>query len=478
MRERSAFFAACCIAATALSVLLAGCESSESKAQEAYGEYQAAIAGGDLLAARRALRAVVAIKDDDPTIWAQLGNIQLQLQDNEGAYSSFTRAHELDRTNVGTLAALTQLALLSGNPENAEKHANELELVAPGHPAVKLAYGYLFLQRQEFDQADAQADSLLQTLPYEPGAKLLKARILLGRNEPEKAIALLQDQVRVQPQDSGSWKALMLLGERQNDWKTVRQAARRLRELNPKDQEVGVTVVEASLRTNDFETALRDSESLLTPDAPPDQVNAVLELWAKHWKASKAIVEARRLAKAASAQQRLAYATFFNEAGSPQDATALIGSDPSLPVNAANMSVNSVIATSLALRGDRDRAKQIFDAILAHEPDHVYALRGRTNLEIETRNGKAAILDAQRLVSVEPNSARHRILLARAYAAAGDSREADRTLWDAFHEIPGDFDAYETLRARVQRTGDEAALSSLDEEFKHQRDDLLAREFI
>lgn len=459
-------------------MLLAGCESSETKAQEAYGEYQAAIAGGDLTAARRALKAVVAIKDDDPTIWEQLANIQLQLQDNEGAYSSFTRAHELDRTNVGTLAALTQLALLSGNPENAEKHAKELELVAPGHPAVKLAFGYLFLQRQEFDQADQQVDSLLQALPYEPGAKLLKARILLGRREPEKAIALLQDQVRVQPQDASSWKALMLLGERESDWKAVREAARRFRQLNPKEQEVAVTIVEASLRTNDIAAALRDSEPLLKPDAPPSQVSAILELWAKHWKAPEAIVEARRLAKTASPQQQLAYATFFNEAGSPEDAIALVGSDPRLPVNASNMSVNSVIATSLALRGDRARAKQIFDAILAHEPDHVYALRGRTSLGIATGNGKAAILDAQRLVSVEPNSARDRILLARAYAAAGDSREADRTLWDAFHEIPGDFDAYETLRARVQSIGDEAALSSLDEEFKHQRDDVLGREFI
>jgi predicted Zn-dependent protease len=478
MSERSAFFAACCIAATALSVFLAACDSPESKAQEAYGEYQAATASGDLAAARGALKRLVAVKDDDPTIWVELGRVQLQLKDNEGAYYSFTRAHELDRTNVETLATLTQLALLSGNPDNAEEHAKQLELVAPGHPAAKLAFGYLFLQRQEFDQADEQADSLLATLPYEPGAKLLKARILLGRKEAGKAIALLQDQVRVQPRDSSSWKALMLLGERENDWKAVGQAARRFRQLNPEDQDVGVTIVEASLRTNDFAAALRDSEPLLKPDSPPGQVSAILELWAKHWKAPEAIVEAKRLAKTASAQQLLAYATFFNEAGSPEDAVALVGSDPRLPVNAGNMSINSVIATSLALRGDRARAKQIFDAILAHEPDHVYALRGRTNLEIATGNGKAAILDAQRLVSVEPNSARDRILLARAYAAGGDNREADRTLWDAFHEIPGDFDAYETLRARVQKTGDDAALSSLDDEFKHQRDDVLAREFI
>ena len=478
MSKRSAFFAACCIAATALAVPLAACDSSESRAQQAYGEYQAAAAAGDLFAARSALKGLVAIKDDDPTLWMELGRVQLQLKDNEGAYYSFTRAQELDRTNVETLAALTQLALLSGNPDNAEEHAKQLELVAPGHPAVKLAFGYLYLQRQEFDKADEQADSLLETLPYEPGAKLLKARILLGRKEPEKAIALLEDQVRVQPQDAGSWKALMLLGERQNDWKLVGQAAIRLRDLEPKNPDLAVTVIEAALRSNDFAAARAASEPLMAPDAPPRQVDAVLQLWAKRWKSPDAVAEARRLARSAAPRLRTAYATYFNEVGSPDDAIGLIGSEPQLPVNVSNMSVNSVIATSLALKGDHAQAKRLFDRILAQEPDHVYALRGRIKLEISTGNAKAAIEDAQRLVSITPDSVGDRLFLARAYAATGDNREVERTLWDAFHEIPGDFDAYEALRAHLQKTGNSAALNSLDEEFKHQRDVALSREFI
>ena len=181
MRDRSAFFAACCIAATALSAILAGCDSSESDAREAYAEYQAASAAGDLPAARIALLQLVNAKDDDPTYWEELGRVQLQFEDYQGAYYAFTRAQELDRGNVATLATLTQLALLSGNADTAERHARQLELVAPGHPAVKLAYGYIYLKRQEYDKADEQADSLLAAFPYEPGAKLLKARILLAR---------------------------------------------------------------------------------------------------------------------------------------------------------------------------------------------------------------------------------------------------------------------------------------------------------
>jgi predicted Zn-dependent protease len=108
----------------------------------------------------------------------------------------------------------------------------------------------------------------------------------------------------------------------------------------------------------------------------------------------------------------------------------------------------------------------------------VYALRGRTNLEISTGDAKAAIVDAQRLVSVAPDSATDRALLARAYAAAGDRRQVDRTLWNAFHEIPANFDTYEPLRQYVLKTDGADAAKAIDDEFKEQRDIALAREFI
>jgi hypothetical protein len=54
----------------------------------------------------------------------------------------------------------------------------------------------------------------------------------------------------------------------------------------------------------------------------------------------------------------------------------------------------------------------------------------------------------------------------------------DRTLWNAFHEIPANFETYEALRQYVRRTSGEDAAKGIDEEFKQQRDIALAREFI
>ena len=148
------------------------------------------------------------------------------------------------------------------------------------------------------------------------------------------------------------------------------------------------------------------------------------------------------------------------------------------PVFAGNWKLFGSIAESIALRGGEAQAKQLFDAILAKEPDHVYALRGRINLEIRTGAAKAAIVDAQRLVSVVPRSARDRLLLARAYEAAGDRRQVDRTLWDAFHEIPANLMLYEALRDNVQKSGGPEAAAQVTAEFQQQQDTDLSREFI
>jgi tetratricopeptide (TPR) repeat protein len=207
-------------------------------------------------------------------------------------------------------------------------------------------------------------------------------------------------------------------------------------------------------------------------------VDAVLRIWAMRWKSPDAVEEARRLAASATPDQQLTYATYFNAAGSPEDAAALVGTSPRLPVNRGNMSANAVIGDYLALTGRASQAKQLFDSILKIEPDHVTALRGRINLEIRTGQAKAAVIDAQRLVSVARQSARDRLLLANAYAAAGDARQLDRTLWNAFHEIPASFELYEALRAHVRRTQGPEAEQRVDAEFQQQRDVSLSRTFI
>jgi predicted Zn-dependent protease len=479
MKDRRPFFAACCFAATALSLLLTGCDSSESRARQALADYQAASAAGDLRAARIALLQLVSAEDDNSSNWQELGKVHIQLGSYNDAYYAFTRAHELDKSNPQVLSSLTQLSLLSGNMDVAEEYAQKLELLVPQHPAVKLTYGYVALRRADYDRADQQADQLLAEFPREPSANLLKARILLGRGESEAAVKLLETQTQGMPTDTGAWKALIALYERNRNWPGVTLAASKLASLNPKDTKTAFKAIDAAFRANNIEHGLRLSEPFLGQDSPPNEVDSVLTIWAERWRTPKAVQHVRDLSRSASRSQALAYATYFNSVGQPHDAAALLGGGaPRLPVTKMNLSFNAVIAESLARKGELSQAKTLFDQILAIEPDHVYALRGRANLEIRMGSSKAAVIDGQRLVSVVPQSARDRLLLARAYAAAGDKRQVDRTLWEAFHAITADLTLYETLRTHVERFGGPEAVARVDAEFQQQQDTDLSRDFI
>lgn len=461
------------VAWLSVAFLATGCSSSDSRAKAALGEYQAAAAANDMFGARKALLQLVRAKDDVADYWAELGRVQASMGSYGDAYYAFTRAYELDRSNPDLVRSLTELALRSGDVAMAQAHAEELEVLAPGDPWVKLVKGWAAVSESHFDQALAVGDGMLAETPFDPAATVLKARALLGLNREDEAVDLLTKQVQSQPTDAGSLGLLAKIYERRSDWAKVTEARQRLAELNPADRQNGLALVEAALRAGNIEQARNASSRLLQPDADPTLVSSVLERWADYWPSSQRADDARRLASVAGPQQRLIYADFLSRVGRPGDAARLVQGSATLPVRAENVEANAVLADALSRSGNLAAAKSRFDAVLAFDPGNATALRGRAELDIRIGRANAAVEDAQKLVTVLPNSARDRLLLARSYAAAGNRPWVQRTLWTAFQDIPGDDSVYAALRST--RNGDVEALNELRAEFQRQHDAKLGR---
>ena len=142
-------------------------------------------------------------------------------------------------------------------------------------------------------------------------------------------------------------------------------------------------------------------------------------------------------------------------------------------MRAENAEANAVLADALSRTGNIAAAKARFDAVVGFDPGNATALRGRSEIELRTGNSAGAVIDAQKLVTVLPNSTRDRLLLARAFSAAGNARWAERTLWAAFQDIPGDEQIFAALRAG--RNGNAEAMNELQAEFARQRDAKLNR---
>ena len=93
----------------------------------------------------------------------------------------------------------------------------------------------------------------------------------------------------------------------------------------------------------------------------------------------------------------------------------LVAKWATLPIDATNVEANGVLADALSRTGKIGDAKNRLDSVIAFDPGNATALRARSELYLQTGNAKAALVDAQKLVTVLPKSSRDRLLLARCY---------------------------------------------------------------
>ena len=483
MKNRTLFFALSLIGLGTVAPALSGCQLATraynkvfgSDAKEAYNLYQVAVAEGNLPIERVALMRLVKAQEEVPDYWMELGKVDIQLGDYSRAYDAFMRAHELDRSNVQALVALTQLALISGQLPLADEHARTLSLLDPNNPAVILVNGYMALSAGNFDKADAAADKLLATQPNDPSSNILKARVLIDRQKIDDAIALLEKQHLAAPDDRQSLRALTSIYRSRDDWRNVARVQGALVRLDPKDPKNAEKFVEALLRAGDIADAGSASAPLLSNAAPPEVSEATLLLWARF--APKAIVpNVAALANSVVGDKRAIFADYFNRIGKPSAAARLLGSPK--PISPANSRWNAVLAQAMALQGQLAPARQLFDQVLEREPDQVDALRGRSALEARTGMAKQAVIDAQRLVSVTPDTGEDRLLLAEAYAAAGSKGDVGRTLWEAFQDLPDDERVRAALRVMLASSGDADGQRRLDEEYADRKMTRLTKELV
>ena len=451
------------------AILVAGCSTDASRAQSAYDDYMVAASAGDLVAAREALLKLVAVDEDVAEYWVDLGKVQAALGSYSDAYYAFARALELDRSDQDVIRMLTQIALRSGNIDLANEYARQLELLVPSDPSVKMTYGIIALRRGDLDGASRQAELILASQPADSDAKVLKSEVLMRSGKTDDAIALLTDQLRSQPKDRASYRALVSIFERLGDTLRVAELRKRVWNLDREDFAATLDYVDAAFQAGDTPGARAASLSQLTPTAPQARISAILDLWRDNWPGTARLDEARRLSRSAGPEQKWAYAAFFNSVMAPADAFPLVTPEARLPVSARNVRPNAIFAMSLVLTGQLDAARDRLRRILKLDPDNVDALRARVRLSLVTKVPSSAVNDAQKLVSLTPNSVSDRLLLAQSYTANGDDRNSRRVLWEAFHDIPADRHIYGALRDRLARRGDLDSVRKVDAEFADQK---------
>ncbi|MBA2467420.1 MAG: tetratricopeptide repeat protein [Sphingomonas sp.] len=454
-----------------------GCDTAATRAASAHAEYQSAVAANDLRGARTALLKLVSAKDDVPDYWIELGRVQIQLQAYGDAYYAFSRAYELKRGDPAILQALMEIALKAGDLIAAKRHAQEIELLSANNPVVQLTYGMIELRRGNPAGALGFANKILEVSPLDSSAIFLKSQALLNSGKPDEAEALLENQLRERPEDGAALHGLSLLYQLRQNWPALVRILRRRMVLNPANLEIGINFVGAALLAGQMAEARVVSHKMLETSSR-EQTRAILDLWARRWPGHQKILDARRLAARASPEKKIVYAAFFNTLGVPNEALAILPAASDTPMRRENVDMHAAHAHSLALLGRTAAAKKEYDAILKLDGQHAAALAGRAEIELRAGATTAAVYDAQQLIASRPGSSEARLLLARAYGAAGDRRNRERTLRTAFREIPANPELYQALRSHVASTGGPDAARQVEREYQAQRQAKFTREIL
>lgn len=457
------------LGALALAVAVGGCRAPEERAAKFAGMYEAALAGNDPWTARIAMQRAVQYDDANPRYWASLAQVQVRLEDYSGAYNSYLRASELDRSNPMILQSLADLAALSGLTEESRRYANQVLLLRPSDLAPQATLGFVALRDHDYEQALKRADTVLEARPGDSNATTLKARALASLDRADEALRLLEAHVAREPRDEAALNTLAAIAGRFGNLRGQETAQARLLELRPKDEALRVAYAGTLYQLGERERPHAMTLEMARTGQHGGQLIEILGMWLRHEPRARALEEVRSLLADAGPADRFRYAYFLMLAGEPAEAEGILAQLAAPPVTAANASALALLAQSRAMQGRHAEALPLLDQVITFDSSNVVALRARTDLYLRTGRGRPAIFDAQKLVAEKPRSADDRVRLARAYQMEGKRQLAENTLRAGIEEVPGDPLLYENLKRFLIAAGRRDELADLDQRYLEQK---------
>ena len=454
----------------ALSAGLLACSSAADTAARANEEAQAALAANDLVGARDALVRATQARDDVADYWKLLGQTQLALRQFPDAYYAYSRAVELDRTDVRTLQTLSEVALLTGHAEEAMRYADQLELLVPDTLSAPTVRGYVALKLGRYDEALRQAATVLSRKPDDPNGLILKARALDGSGQSERAAAMLEELLGTERTDQGALASLLYIYQGQEDLDGVMRTRARMAALDPDNSQAALAYARSLYEAGHGDQARALTRKLARTDLPPALLGELLKLWLRHAPPDVGVGDAQALSRELTAPpQKLELARFFVAAGAPANARLLLAPAARQPVTSRNADQVAVYAQALDQDGQSAQAKALFDAVLAFDPTNVMALRGRSDLYLAEGQLERSLADIRRLTAEAPSSPEDRLRLADVYLKKGQVRLAEKTYWDAFNDIKAEPMLYTRLKAFLAKQGSSDALATLDRRYRQQK---------
>jgi Flp pilus assembly protein TadD/peroxiredoxin len=156
----------------------------------------------------RNFRQSLSLRPDYTTALLNLGNLYRRQGNLEAAQKSLTRALQIQPDDPETNYSLGMFYAQQNQLDQAQTFLEKALALRPGYSEAANNLGVLFVRQQNFARAEQQFANCIQANPTFDQAYLNLARLYLMQNDKTRARDILQQLLRVAPQNAAGRQAL------------------------------------------------------------------------------------------------------------------------------------------------------------------------------------------------------------------------------------------------------------------------------
>lgn len=440
------------VARPALSVLLlaaalalAGCQSSEERAEAHFRSGLALLEAGDEERALVELRNVFRLNGFHKEARETYAAVLMRQGRTSDAYGHYLRLIEQHPDTAPVRRDLAQIALVRGNWDEVERHGREAVRLSPDDPAVQaiavaLDYRAAALARDTAGQAAAAAaaEVLLadpailaeQQRPGLPGAAQILRRLLIGHRlsgpDPAAALPVVTAAAEAEPAEFEFQRLRLQLLAQGGDTAAVGAQLRVMRERFPGNDEVKGATIGWLLAQGDTDAA----EAFLRAEAGADTASpeghaAVVQLLQalRGNDAARAEILRLRAANAGTPNADLYGAMLasldFDEGRRTEAVAAMEAILAEAAPSEQTRRLKLSLARMLEATGNPVGARARIEEVLAEDRAQVDALKMRAAWRIQADDPGGAIIDLRAALDQAPRDPAILTLMAEAHERDG-----------------------------------------------------------
>ncbi len=444
---------------------LAACKTSEERAEEHFQNAIQLLDSGDFERASVEFRNVFELNGRHREARSTYAATLRERGDLAQSFSQYLRLVEQYNGDRDGRLALAEMALVSGNRDEAKRHVTA---GLSAHPddlhlqAIKAAYDYSEGQiTKDSDLTQAAllvARELQETLPENIVLRRVIVDDAIRNGRPSEALAAVDAAIEAAPNDVGFYRQRLALLHQMGEEEQVASQLRDMVDLFPEDPSMRRSLIQWYISREEFDEAEEFLRQLIARAPDTDTPHLDMITFLARYRSPERALEAIDEMIAADPGNPTLRATrgslnfqIGNQETAVSDLQDLVeNTEPSARLN----DIKIILAKMLVQTANPVGARALVEEVLEMDASHVGALKLRANWLIDQDQTDVAIIALRAALDQSPRDPEVMTLMARAHERAGSGDLAAEMLAlavDASNKAPEESVRYaQFLLARQQ----------------------------